>query len=273
MVALIHNIQDDFWQPALTNTYDLSILVGVDRLCYCITDASKKLLTLRAYQLDTNYSLSETLPAILAQDNWLGMTFRNTTLICSTDDWQFIDSQDFNESIDYFVNAKTPLLQQSQPLYFAQKMVVFGLPVATFKTLNAQFKQNEVQYNGAALLNYWNNCLVNKDSEAAVFVHIQHQTLLLAYFNKHNFVDYKTYKFYASSDVLYAVLHFYQQHQLDPNIQALHISGELVEDSEVYKLLFKYIRHIHFLPANERLIFPQAFSNLLTHLFADVFVA
>jgi len=226
---------------------------------------------LRAYQLDTNHSLSETLPAILAQDNWLAMTFRNTVITCSTDHWQLVPSEEFNESIDYFVNAKTPLLQQTQPIYFAQKMAVFGLPVATFKTINAQFKQNEVQYNGAALLNYWNNCLVNKDSEKAVFVHLQQQTLLMAYFNKQNFVDYKTYKFYASSDLLYSILHFYNQHQLDPNAQPLHLSGELVEDSEIYKLLFKYIRHIHFLTANERLIFSDAFANLPTHFFADLF--
>ncbi len=246
------------------------MLAGVDRLCYCITDASKKLLTLRVYQLDINSSLSEMLPSILAQDNWLGLTFRQTTLICTTDLCQLIPSENFHESVDYFTNIKTPVLQQSQPLYFAQQMAVFALPLHTFKTLNVHFKQNEIQYNGAVLLNYWNNCLVNKDSDMAVFAHIQHQTILLACFEKQNFVGFQSYKFYASSDLLYWILYFYQQHNLSPDSQPLHLSGELVADSEIYKLLFKYLRHVHFLAANERLIFSDTFANLPAHFFADL---
>ncbi len=54
------------------------------------------------------------------------------------------------------------------------------------------------------------------------------------------------FSFKASPDCLYYVLLVYKQLDLSPQKTPLYIVGELVADSEIHKLLHKYIKTIHF---------------------------
>ena len=81
----------------------------------------------------------------------------------------------------------------------------------------------------------------------------------LKFFNSFN---YKT-----AEDLIYYLLFTYEQLQLNPDQTPLIISGEIEEDSEVYKLLFKYIRNISFTRRNPNYNYSFVFNQTKEHFY------
>lgn len=61
---------------------------------------------------------------------------------------------------------------------------------------------------------------------------------------------YNSYNYKAAADLIYYTLFAIEQLGLNPDKIPLMIAGEIEENAEIYKLLYKYIRHIHFIPRN-----------------------
>ena len=79
MVELTHNIVEADFNKNLVDTYNLSILLGVDRLSYLISDAQQQILVLRVYQLPQAPN-SPALQQLLLEDALLRTSFKQCTL-------------------------------------------------------------------------------------------------------------------------------------------------------------------------------------------------
>ena len=55
------------------------------------------------------------------------------------------------------------------------------------------------------------------------------------------------FPFATEKDFLYYVMLVYSQFKLNPEETPLHISGQLVRESAIFKNLYRYIRNISFL--------------------------
>jgi len=61
---------------------------------------------------------------------------------------------------------------------------------------------------------------------------------------------YNSYTYRSSEDLIYFLLFACEQLNLNPDQIPLVISGEIEENSEVYKLLYRYIRNLSFIKRN-----------------------
>ena len=87
---------------------------------------------------------------------------------------------------------------------------------------------------------------LNTGEEHRLFVNLRNQVAQIAVFERQNLLFYNSFAFSASPDLLYYVLLLYDQFRLDPRDTPLIVAGNLLEDSELYRLFYRFIRDIRF---------------------------
>lgn len=103
-----------------------------------------------------------------------------------------------------------------------------------------------------------------------VFAHLSGQKLQTAVFERQNLVFFNSFDFNKPSDLLYFVLLSYQQFGLNPLEIPLNLSGTLLEDSEIFRLLQRYIRQLNFLALPNEVQLPEQAKLLPAHLWYDL---
>jgi hypothetical protein len=89
-------------------------------------------------------------------------------------------------------------------------------------------------------------------------------------FERRNLVFFNTFDFTKPADLLYYILLAYKQFDLNPLEVPLALSGTLLEDSEIYRLLLRYVRSMHFLPLPDGFQLPDAANALPAHYWFDL---
>jgi hypothetical protein len=108
-------------------------------------------------------------------------------------------------------------------------------------------------------------------SDHQIFVHFRFQSLQIAVFERRNLLFFNSFQFQHANDALYFILLAYEQFKLDPLELPLLLSGNLVEDSEIFRLLKRYFRNIRFVPLPSSVQLPQSAVELPAHYWFDVF--
>jgi len=104
-----------------------------------------------------------------------------------------------------------------------------------------------------------------------VMVNLRNQVAQVVVFDRQNLLFFNTFSFEHPNDLLYYLLMAYDQFRLNPLETPLTLAGNVLEDSDIYRLLYRYIRHIRFahLPHHGQL--PAAAVSLPPHCFFDLF--
>jgi Protein of unknown function (DUF3822) len=80
--------------------------------------------------------------------------------------------------------------------------------------------------------------------QGAVFAHVFHTCVWVAAFDRGKLIFANSFAFDNAKDALYFILLAYTQAQLDPAQIPLQLSGTIVQDSEIYRMLTRFIRQI-----------------------------
>ena len=112
---------------------------------------------------------------------------------------------------------------------------------------------------------------VEGELEHRVFVNFRHQVAQIAVFERQNLLFYNACTFSASSDLLYFVLLAFEQFRLNPQETPLFIAGNLLLDSDVYRMLYRFVRDIRFVPASPHFHLPPDAQVLPGHCHLDLY--
>jgi len=255
----------------------MNILIGVHTFAYCIADSKKQVLTLRDYQIATPQHAAAAWQQLRQEDAWLGMTFGHVNLLFDTPHLLALPASLFqSEQIELYLQSAYHQLPAN--LYSgyeqinADTVVVFGADNLWQQILSDAFPQARRQSAAATLLQYLAQQPAGDDDGALrVYAHVQEHHATLAVFDKERQLQFLNgFEFRAASDFLYFTMLLFQQLQLDAQTQPLYLSGSLLAESEVYSLLHKYIRHLHFLPAPAAVQFSTAFDSIERHTYAEL---
>jgi hypothetical protein len=132
------------------------------------------------------------------------------------------------------------------------------------KICGQYFPSENLGHLAAPLLSAWRAAASAEGF--SVFANLRGQSAQLAVFDRQNLAFYNTFPFVKPSDLLYFVLLAYEQSGIRPLEVPLVVSGPLLEDSEMYRLLHRYVGAIRFAPSSARL--PDA--HLPPHTWFDV---
>ncbi|MCH2023128.1 MAG: DUF3822 family protein [Saprospiraceae bacterium] len=275
MVDIIYNIFEDDFRKDQTHSYDLSILMGKDRFSYVISNQQKQVLSLRAYHLSDDKSQSF-LKQLLLEDSIIRNKFRTVKVGVFSPRFSLLplDLFDASEATSYLSLTNT-LLRNDQVLYDDVEL----LKAVNIYAFEEQYINCIVDYLPDAKFYHIstgliNNFINNFDSTSSknIFLNIYDHYVMLTVVENSKLIFHNIFSFKASSDCLYYVLLVYKQLNISPQKIPLHIVGELVMDSEIYKLLLKYIKTIHFVNRPTFYLFSEKIQNSCPkNFFFDLF--
>jgi hypothetical protein len=89
---------------------------------------------------------------------------------------------------------------------------------------------------------------------------------------KQKLLFYNSFSYATPEDFLYYLLYTYQQLKLDTETVPVNMLGEIVKESVLYELIYKYIRNINFMKRPAELQVQNTF-NMPGHFYFNLFCA
>lgn len=275
-----YDIIESEFNKKLSSAYQLSILAGMDSLVYFVFDvASGNALLLKTLAYATRpadkLELSRELNAVFTREELLSYLYRRVKILLPDQPSVIVPSRLYNEleKATYFkelTDRESNLQIQTDDLDGIDARVVYPADPTLMSMIKKQFPTARFYCQTTPLLLGFKN-MVESSEAHTFFAHFVAGTLHLALFEKQSLQFYNTYPCSSASDVLYFTLLAYNQFSLDPARIPLRLSGQILEDSEIFRMLSRYVANLRFLEEPRFLKFSRKFSDVPVHFFFDVF--
>lgn len=272
------DITDRRFEAARAASYELALLVGTDGLSFSIADGAGEVLALKSWFFpNPTGAFKQVEPAvrrILAGDEKLRLPFGRVRCAVFNHAATLVPNRLFNpaELPAYFnllLRAAIPLNYHFDELPDLDSKLVFAIESSTAKVCEQYFPKEKPTHASAALLRAWQRLARRNDYD--VFLNLRNQVAQIAVFDRRHLLFFNTFSFQKASDCLYFTLLPFEQLRLNPLETPLTLSGELMPDSEIYRLLYRYIRDLRFAQLPDFYQFPGAIQALPAHLNFDLY--
>ena len=272
----ILSYQSDALTPALAASCALRMVVGVNGVSLMVKKG-EQILALKAWQfsgMEKGFEVAESeLRQVFGGERLLEWTYASKKCALGSAATTLVPRRLFDPlHLEHYFRL---LLQENAHReYGYTKLEAFDcyLVWAVESGLNTlcrmYFSTEEITHIGASLLPRCHE--LSPQGGYAVFAHLRGQKVQISVFERKNLVLFNAYDFSKPSDLLYYVLLVYQQFDLNPLEIPLTLSGTLMEDSEIFRLLLRYIRPMRFPPNLESMVLPETAQNLPPHYWFDL---
>ncbi|MCP4438932.1 MAG: DUF3822 family protein [Aureispira sp.] len=276
MVEITHNIFEEDFNKQLAHTYNLSVLVGADRLSYLIA-SQKQVLAIRTYKLATsplNQNAKSPIQQLLVEDSVLREKFRSIKIGIVSNKFTLVPNSLFEEeSAEIYLNTSVKIPKKHKVSFdrisALQAVNVYAYDYSSIEHLLAYFPKATFYHNTTGLLD---NFISNFASDTKdVFINIYAHQLSITVLDRGQLLLHNIFEFKSSEDCLYYILLVYKQLALNTKKHAIYVAGELMKDSEIYNMLYKYIRNIHFVATPNFYNFGTKVKQLSSNFFFDLY--
>lgn len=267
--------EDNFIKKS-TSSYDLSILIGVDRFSYVVNDAQQNILILKSftYRLGKDH-LKSAIREIYMADRYLKFPYSKvkvaivnaqTSLVPSRlyDEKQksiYLEKMTFSENLDTI---------KADHLLDFNAVNVYSFDREAINLLKGYFPSAQIFHNTTALIQGY-----YKQSEALsgpkIFINVLDKIVQAVILEDKELIFCNSFTYKSSKDFIYYIMLLFDQFNLKPETVPLTISGHIIEDSEVYHLLYKYIRHLNMIGTPSYFKIGKKLSDIPQHIYFDLF--
>jgi hypothetical protein len=269
---MIKDIIEDTLAKKSTSACELSILIGMDSFDYMVLDEQRQVLALRSHALGAG-GRSAAARAIFQGDAMLQQPYRRIGVGVAGPKSALVPERLFDEG------EKEAYLRQVVELEAADSVrvdfltslslcQVYALPRGLEDFVRQAFPTAQLAHQSTALLQAY--LAAAPEAGHTVIAHLRGNWMYLAVFDGGQLVFANSFGFKAAKDFIYYLLLVYQQLDLNPEEQPLFFSGQLLENSEIYKEAYRYIRHLRFWGAPTGIQFGPRLGQEPPHLYYDL---
>ena len=273
------DIQEVNFNKKSTSLYDLSILLGVDSFIYCISDSNHQVLALKNYTFDktvNNFSkLKIPLAEIIKKDSNLQVSYNSVKLALLNKATTLVPQMLYDDKqkasyMDKVTKLKDDQLIKTDQLdrLSANNVYLANRDVTTL--LRNTFPNLQIYHAITPLLLGFRQ-MMSQLTGQNLFGNIRDNLVQLFYFDGHDLVFSNSFEFHSSKDFIYYVMNAYHQFELSPDEIPFYMSGQIVEDSEIYHLLYRYIRNLKKVELPGSLQLGTQMENQEPHFYFDLF--
>ena len=146
---------------------------------------------------------------------------------------------------------------------------VFGLPENNFYYF--QNRNFEIHHHASVFIE--SLAIQNKliIVEQQVYLHIGSGFFDFIFFQDRKLKYYNTFVFNSSEDFIYFLLFAMEQLSINPESATVHLSGEIIEDSALFNILYKYVRFPKFMEIPAEINFADELSALPYYRYINLF--
>jgi len=261
-----------------TTEYELSVLLGADSLSYCIIDKTNRVLSVVKCDFpeeteDKDYA--DRLETIILRNVPLQQSYRIVHLGVFNLSSTLVPTRLYDDT------AKSTYLEKMLPLSGDYEIRVDSLTKVSAehvyvledrvaKVLKTYFGGAEIIHSATALYKGVRRSS-QENTEKCIYLNVRAEALQVTLFEKGELIFYNAFTYTSSKDFIYYVMLIYDQFNLKPDTTPVHLSGELMEDSEMYHLIYRYIRHLKLVDVPEWIELSGQWVNRPQHWFYDLF--
>ncbi|WP_299116502.1 DUF3822 family protein [uncultured Winogradskyella sp.] len=101
--------------------------------------------------------------------------------------------------------------------------------------------------------------LINDNEEKCVYINIEGNTMQVVVNSSNAFDFYNYFEFTSPEDFIYYILFTFEQLQLNPEKTHVKLSGTVDEDDDLFKIAYKYIRHVSLVDGHKLFLIKNSF--------------
>lgn len=254
----------------------LYLTIGTESLTLMVLNANQECLALQGWYFATAATAfsgaEEALRRILGQEPLFTLPFRYVRYGFANTQLTLVPRRLFqvDDLAAYFKLLLPPgdYVYRSEALPEFDCNLVYALEASALRICHRYFPNGAEVHLGGALLRNFNHITAGTDH--AICVNMRHQLVQICVFERQNLRYYNSFIWQHPNDLLYAVLLVYDQFRLSPIETPLQVAGNLLEDSEAYRVLNRFIRKIEFVPLPGNFKMGTAANGLPPHCFFDL---
>lgn len=241
------------------NTKKLSAIVDVDSFFYGIFDENYRLLFSERKSFESSIS-EDQFKSVLNSIPQLNGEYGEIHLTCKTAQTSFLPKDvDMPPSGDNFSTwVSNPFIHQDVEVFWA-------IDDQLVSALQYKFPDTSILHISTVFSDF-----IYPSQRKAFMAHFEKDTLHLMHYKQGVFQYYNSFKVKEGEDYLYFLMQGYHVLNLDPQKDALIISGDLIEGSQLHKLIQRYILNIDFIQP-ERFLLKESLPASVKHRYFDLY--
>ena len=245
---------------------NLSIQFSLDGFSFCISNQENEIYLLKEFSFDKTLNVNECLEEITAvfkSEEQLHSDFDKISVIHQNYLNTLVPEELFDESeLTSYLKFTIKTLAtdsfdfDSIPTIKAKNVYIPYANVNNFLFQN--FGAFEFKHHATILIDK----LLPQNNGLTFYVHVSKHHLDIIVLKDTSLVFYNSFEFHSKEDFIYYVLFTAEQLKMDPEEFTLQLFGEVDKESELYTILYTYVRNISFLENNHSLLTgSKDFSN------------
>lgn len=274
------SICDKSFESADVKKFSLSILFSQDGVSFSVADSNVgKVIRFEAFTFflqgnqggvpswDQAFSLLESL---YKQTDWLNMPFGNVRLFLETRKSTLLP-QAFSDATEHrnVLGFNHPLsddeVVRADSIPSAGIIQLFAVKHNLENELRQLTRCHDFHCASSALLELLVGQFRNLKPDDKIFVHVRSRWFEMVYIKDKKLRFFNSFEYRSREDFVYFLLFALEQNGLSPETIEVVLLGEIAMESEVYNLIYRYVRNIGFSRRLTALEFPFVFDELPRH--------
>ncbi|MDA7728935.1 DUF3822 family protein [Flavobacteriales bacterium] len=263
-----NNIQANSFNIALSDSYHLSVQIGLTHFSYCITNTSKfSLEYFKNYQLNNTNDIINLIndDEVIKSDFFSSsVAFVNfpSTLIPN----KFFTKLSAKEMLE--LNSETHEIINTDVLKEIDVHLAYSIPKELNNIVTTYFPNAKQKAQQSILIDKFSK---EYNTEPTAYIYLCENTLNITAFKNEKLIFNNSFNFETKEDILYFVLFAFEQLKLDTNNVNTLLFGDITKDDYNFKLLYEYIRNIELGERPNQLKFPDEFNTLENQKYFGLF--
>ncbi len=267
-------IEDSFIKKNAT-LYDLSALIGADRFSFLVLDQKQNVIVLRSYNIEENADIKAFFRKTYLQDEILKLNFGSIRVALNSSKHTLVPSILYNqkEKATYLQNMVDLLPSDkvdTDDLNFIDTKIIYAVNKEIEDLIKESFDNPKIYHASTAFIK-GAYLLSEKQEGFHMYINVFHRKLNILLFNKKDLLFNNTFAFQNVRDFVYYVMLVLDQFKINPESIPVHLCGQIMRESEAFKLLYRYIKTVYFLEAPDHLRFRSKYEALNAYKFFDLF--
>ncbi len=269
--------EESFVKNAISS-YNLSALVGADRFSFLAFDQDQqKVQLLKSYvhpSRETNTSKT-LVHDVYTRDALLKSTFRQKLVAIINDHNTLVPARLYDPAQQAIYLEK---LIADIPESTIQVDDIRELDIKNIYRIDQGLKNMLDSYFPGARILHTATLFISGTHELSkhrqgfqVYLNIIGNQFQIVLFEDQDLLFSNIYSFKTSNDFIYFTMLVFDQFKLKPETVPLYLCGQITENSEIYRLIYRYIRHIHFIQLPSFLNFGPRLKKQTSHHYFNLY--
>ena len=236
-----------------TSIKKLSIQFSLDGFSFCISNSNNEVIEFSSYQFIKAKKSPELvlnkLQEVFKNEKSLQEDFESVTVIHQNNLSTLVPNQYFKEDtlkkyLKYSIKTISTDLIVFDELDFMDSKNVYIPYVNINNFLFQNFGEFEYRHHASLLIK---KLFLKSNSKLHFYVNVCHSTFDIVVVKDANLKFFNIFEYDTKEDFIYHILFTLEQLELSSEETMLTLTGDIEENSDLFKILYKYVRNITFL--------------------------